>query len=243
VDSGGGSAQASDIILRELELAKTENKKPIVVSMGGTAASGGYYISCNADKIIAEPSTLTGSIGVVGLMFNGTEMFQKIKVNWDTVKKGEHADMGSIYRPWTEEEKQMVTRSIENCYDDFVKKVDEGRKNMTLEQVKQYAQGRVWTGEQAQKIGLVDELGGLEKAKESMSELIDKKGKLTLVDATTKKEGLKISINIGELNVFTPVKVMNAVNSDYIKLYELWSDFGQDKALMLCPVVPETLQF
>lgn len=126
----------------------------------------------------------------------------KIKVNWDTVKKGEHADMGSIYRPWTEEEKQMVTRSIENCYDDFVKKVDEGRKNMTLEQVKQYAQGRVWTGEQAQKIGLVDELGGLEKAKESMSELIDKKGKLTLVDATTKKEGLKISINIGELNVF-----------------------------------------
>ena len=90
-------------------------------------------------------------------MFNGTEMFQKIKVNWDTVKKGEHADMGSIYRPWTEEEKQMVTRSIENCYDDFVKKVDEGRKNMTLEQVKQYAQGRVWTGEQAQKIGLVED--------------------------------------------------------------------------------------
>ncbi len=243
VDSGGGSAQASDIILRELELAKTENKKLIVVSMGGTAASGGYYISCNADKIIAEPSTLTGSIGVVGLMFNGTEMFQKIKVNWDTVKKGEHADMGSIYRPWTEEEKQMVTLSIENCYDDFVKKVDEGRKNMTLEQVKQYAQGRVWTGEQAQKIGLVDELGGLEKAKESMSELIRKKGKLTLVDATTKKEGVKISINIGELNVFTPVKAMNAVNSDYIKLYELWSDFGQDKALMLCPVIPETLQF
>ena len=99
VNSVGGSAQASDIILRELELAQTENKKPVVVSMGGTAASGGYYISCNADKIIAEPSTLTGSIGVVGLVFNGTEMFNKIKVNWDTVKKGEHSDIGSFNRP------------------------------------------------------------------------------------------------------------------------------------------------
>jgi len=243
VDSGGGSAQASDIILRELELAKTENKKPIVVSMAGAAASGGYYISCNADKIVAEPSTLTGSIGVLGLAFNSTEMFHKIKVNWDTVKKGEHSDMGSLYRPWTEEEKQIVTRSIENCYDIFVEKVDNGRPNITLEQVKQYAQGRIWTGEQAQNIGLVDELGGLEKAKENMSELIDKKGKITLVDATTKKEGLKISINISELNAFAPVKALNAVNSDYIKLYELWNDFGQDKALMLCPILPETLQF
>jgi len=243
VDSGGGSAQASDIILRELELAKTENKKPVVVSMAGTAASGGYYISCNADKIVAEPSTLTGSIGVLGLMFNATEMFHKIKVNWDTVKKGEHADLGSISRPWTEEEKKIITSSIEYCYDDFVKKVDEGRSSMNLEQVKQYAQGRIWTGEQAYTIGLVDELGGMDTAKNIMQELIGKKGKLTLVDATTKKEGITISVNFGELNAYTPIKALNTVNMDYIKLYELWNDFGQDKTLMLSPLLPESLQF
>ncbi|HNX03481.1 MAG TPA: signal peptide peptidase SppA [Candidatus Cloacimonas sp.] len=243
VDSGGGSAQASDIILRELELAKTVNKKPVVVSMAGTAASGGYYISCNADKIVAEPSTLTGSIGVLGLMFNATEMFHKIKVNWDTVKKGEHADLGSLSRPWTDEEKHIITRSIEYCYDDFVKKVDEGRSSMNLEQVKQYAQGRIWTGEQAYSIGLVDELGGMDTAKDIMQELIGKKGKLTLVDATTDKEGVTISVNFSELNAYTPVKAFDTINMDYIKLYELWNDFGQDKTLMLSPLLPESLQF
>lgn len=243
VDSGGGSAQASDIILRELELAKTINKKPIVVSMAGTAASGGYFISCNADKIVAEPSTLTGSIGVVGLIFNGTEMFHKIKVNWDTVKKGEHSDLGSLYRPWTEEEKEIVTRSIEYTYEDFVNKVDLGRPNLNSEQVHQYAQGRVWTGDQALEIGLVDELGGLDTAKKSMQELIGKKGEITLVDATTTREGLRININLDDMGVFMPLKVYNTINEDYIKLYELWSDFSQDKALMLCPEVPETLQF
>ena len=243
VDSGGGSAQASDIILRELELAQTENKKPVVVSMGGTAASGGYYISCNADKIIAEPSTLTGSIGVVGLVFNGTEMFNKIKVNWDTVKKGEHSDIGSFNRPWTDEEKEMMTRSIEDVYETFVKRVDIGRSSLDYNQVNEYAQGRVWTGAQAYEIGLIDGLGGMETAKENMQQLLGKKGKITLVDATTKKEGVKISFNISEMNTFTPLKAYNAVNNDYIKLYELWEDYAGDKALMISPELPEILQF
>ncbi|MDZ4182870.1 MAG: S49 family peptidase, partial [Candidatus Cloacimonadaceae bacterium] len=118
VDSGGGSAQASDIILRELELAQSENKKPVVVSMTGVAASGGYYIACGADRIIAQPTTLTGSIGVIGLVFNVQRMMEKIRVNWSTVKKGENADFGSMYRQWTQEEKDLMEHYIEVVYED-----------------------------------------------------------------------------------------------------------------------------
>jgi len=243
VDSGGGSAQASDIILRELELAKTENKKPVVVSMAGVAGSGGYYISCNADRIVADPSTITGSIGVIGLAFNATEMFKKIKVNWSTVKKGEKADIGSLSRPWTKEEKDLMTRSIEAVYEDFVKKVDDGRKNMSLEEVHQNAQGRIWTGEQALKIGLVDDLGGMDVALDNMREISKLKGKLTLVDATSNLKGIKVEMDANGFNSYLPFKALNLMSEDYLKLYELWDDFAADKALMLSPIVPENIQF
>jgi len=243
VDSGGGSAQASDIILRELELAQTENKKPVVVSMAGVAGSGGYYIACKADRIVADPSTITGSIGVIGLQFNATEMFKKIKVNWSTVKKGEHADMGSMNRPWTAEEKEMITESIEYIYEDFVKKVDDGRKTLDLAQVHEYAQGRIWTGAQALDIGLIDDLGGLDVAVNNMRDLTGLKGKLVLVDATTSETGIKMSFDQDKLNAWTPLKAFNSLSSDYVKLYELWEDFAGDKALMLSEDVPELIQF
>jgi protease-4 len=243
VDSGGGSAQASDIILRELELAQTEDKKPVVVSMAGVAASGGYYIACKADRIVADPATITGSIGVIGLVFNATEMFKKIKVNWSTVKKGENADMGSLYRPWKDGEKDMLTRSIERTYEDFVKKVDQGRKTMNLEQVHQHAQGRVWTGAQALEIGLIDDLGGLDVAVDNMREVSGIKGKIRLVDATTSDQGLSVTMSSSPLMKLLPIKALEVMSADYIQLYELWEDFASDKALMLCPYVPETIEF
>lgn len=243
VDSGGGSAQASDIILRELELAQTENKLPVVVSMAGVAGSGGYYIACKADKIVADPSTITGSIGVIGLAFNATEMFKKIKVNWSTVKKGPNADLGSLNRPWTDDEKAMMTRFIEHTYEDFVGKVDAGRPTLNLEQVHQYAQGRIWTGSQAFELGLIDELGGLDVAAEEMRELAGIKGKMTLVDATSSISGIKIDYQGGLLNSIVPLKALETATEDYIQLYELWNDFADDKALMLSPDVPELIQF
>jgi len=243
VDSGGGSAQASDIILHEMELAQTENKKPVVVSMAGMAASGGYYISCKADRIVADPATLTGSIGVIGLVFNATDMFKKIKINWSTVNKGANADMGSMYRPWKEAEKEKLTQMIEWTYEDFVKKVDDGRKVMNLEQVHQHAQGRVWTGAQALEIGLVDALGGLDTAVENMRDVSQIKGKIRLVDATTSIKGMSIDMSSNPLVKMLPIKALETMSADYIKLYELWDDYSGDGALMLCPFMPETIEF
>lgn len=244
VDSGGGSAQASDIIYRELELAKTENKKPIVVSMAGVAASGGYYIAANADCIVANPATLTGSIGVVGIMFNATEMFEKIKVNWSTVKKGNNADFGSMSRKWTAEEKNMLEGVIEHTYEDFVQKVAAGRKNLSLEDVHAIAQGRVWTGEQAFENGLVDDLGGLETAEEHMRSLIKGHRPLRLVDATrSEKKGIDLSFESGSLLKLLALDYLEALDTEYKEVYELWRDFADENTLLLSPLNSNSLKF
>ena len=243
IDSGGGSAQASDIIWHELELAKSENKKPIVVSMAGVAASGGYYIACNADKIVAEPTTLTGSIGVIGLIPNFERMMDKIGVNWSTVKQGENSDFGSVYRAWTEEEKARMTGHIEAIYEDFVGKVDAGRKNLSLDQVHDLAQGRVWTGEQAKQNGLIDELGGLEEAKNQMRELAKLKGQLTLVDATTYRSGLTIEMSGNPLMSIPGLDLVQTFGKDYLKLYDLWKDYQNEPVLILTPISPEAIDF
>lgn len=161
VDSPGGSALTSELIWREIEI--TKKSKPIVVSMGNLAASGGYYIACNANKIIAEPSTITGSIGVFGVLPNMTELSKKIGISTSQVKTHEHSAEYSPFRPIDEKFKEVTTESVENIYDTFVSRVAVGR-NMTIEQVDAIAQGRVWTGAEALKIGLVDKLGGLDIA-------------------------------------------------------------------------------
>ncbi|MCK4357733.1 MAG: signal peptide peptidase SppA [Candidatus Cloacimonetes bacterium] len=176
IDSGGGSALASDIICREISLCKEgKNAKPVVVSMSGVAGSGGYYIACKADKIVAEPSTVTGSIGVIGVLFNLERLYEKIHVNIETVKRGKHADIGSTSRKMTEEEIKIIENAIESCYWDFIDKVAEGR-GMTREEIHEIAQGRIWTGRQAQDRGLIDELGGMNKAIDILKNLanIDK---------------------------------------------------------------------
>lgn len=243
VDSGGGSAQASDIILRELSLAQTENKLPVVVSMAGVAGSGGYYIACQADRIIADPATLTGSIGVIGLTFNAENAFKKVKVNWSTVNKGKRADFGSMYRPWREDEKQLMTNLIENTYNDFVGKVDKGRKSMDLDAVKRNAQGRVWTGAQALEIGLVDALGGLDVASAQMRELTGIKGEMKLVDATSSDSGFQVNMKSNPLLGMLPLGALEAISEDYVRLFELWEDFGSENVLMYSPYSSEIISF
>jgi protease-4 len=164
VNSPGGSALASEVIWREVSLA---NKvKPVVVSMGDVAASGGYYIACAATKIIASPTTITGSIGVFGVIPNLQKFFKnKLGITIDGVSTNKHADYISAYRPMDNYEKEITQFGVESIYQSFIKHVAEGRK-MTVDQVDSIGQGRVWSGVDAKRIGLIDDFGGMEKAVE-----------------------------------------------------------------------------
>ncbi|HOX76367.1 MAG TPA: signal peptide peptidase SppA, partial [Bacteroidales bacterium] len=169
VNSPGGSAIASDMIWRELELAA--KVKPVVISMGNYAASGGYYISCPGTKIYANPTTISGSIGVFGLFPNAGKLLeQKIGINTETVRTNENSDFPSIYRQMRVYEKEVMQKSIEKIYSDFVTKVASGR-DMKFESVDSIGQGRVWSGTSSLKIGLVDEIGGLKDAIKGAAEL------------------------------------------------------------------------
>ena len=162
INSGGGSALASDVIWRETILTK-EAKIPFVVSMGDYAASGGYYIACAADSIVANPTTLTGSIGVFGMIPNLQNFYKnKLGITIDTANTNKYADMG-INRPLTNYEKRKIQKSIANVYETFITHVSEGR-NISKSSVDEIGQGRIWTGYDAKKIGLIDTYGGIEKA-------------------------------------------------------------------------------
>ena len=164
VNSPGGSALASDVIWRE-------KAKPLVVSMGDYAASGGYYIACAADKIVAQPTTITGSIGVFGLLFNAQKMFNnKLGITFDSVRTGKYANIGSTFYPMTTEERAIIQESVEKIYDTFITHVSEGRK-MDKSAVDSVGQGRVWSGTDAKALGLVDEIGGLDAAIEIAAKL------------------------------------------------------------------------
>lgn len=171
VNSPGGSALASDVILRELNIAK--QKKKIIVSMGDYAASGGYYISCNADKIFANSTTLTGSIGVFGIIPNTQKLLnEKIGVYIDTVNTHKYSDLGRGNRKLTKYEFDVIQNSVKDVYDTFIKHVSNGR-GISVAEVDKISQGRVWSGVDALEIGLVDEIGGLEEAIASAAELSD----------------------------------------------------------------------
>jgi protease IV len=161
INSPGGSAVASDIIQREVILAK--KAKPLVVSMGTVAASGGYWIATYSDRIYAEPNTITGSIGVFGLLPNIQKIANENGITWDVVKTGKFADTETLSRPKTKEEIALVQQVVGQIYDQFLDKVSESRK-LDRSKVSEIAQGRVWSGAEAKKIGLVDEMGGLEVA-------------------------------------------------------------------------------
>jgi len=162
VNSGGGSALASDVIWREMILSK--KVKPVVASFGDVAASGGYYIGCGADSIFVQPNTITGSIGVFGIIPNFQNMFNnKLGITFDGVKTGEYADIMSVNRPLTPAERAIIQKGVNKTYDTFIGKVADGRKK-TKAQVDSLGGGRVWIGKEAVKNGLADKLGGFDYA-------------------------------------------------------------------------------
>ncbi len=162
INSGGGSALASEVIWREMVLAK--KVKPVIVSMGDVAASGGYYIAAPADTILADPTTITGSIGVFGMYFNVKEgMNKKLGINVETVSTNKHSDFGSMYRPLTAEERAVAQLGVEDIYQSFIGHVAEGR-NIPVARVDEIGQGRVWSGANAIDIKLIDQFGGLKAA-------------------------------------------------------------------------------
>lgn len=202
VNSPGGDALASEEIWRETVLAR--KAKPVIVSMGDLAASGGYYISCAADTIVAQPTTLTGSIGVFGLMFNIEKMMKnKLGITTDTYKTGPFGDFGSMTRPMTESEKAILQAEVDRIYNVFANRVAQGRK-MNQASVDSIGQGRVWSGESAKAIGLVDTLGGLDVA----IAIAAKKAKITeyrISNLPKKKEFIEVLLE--DLNTEARLKI------------------------------------
>ena len=168
IDSPGGSAAASQEIASEIRRFKEDTGKPVVISMGDIAASGGYYISVYADKIVANPGTLTGSIGVISQFIYIEGLLEKLGLELETIKAGKHKDMG--IRPLTEEERRIMQDITDDLYEQFVAAVAEGR-DLPAEEVRQLATGQLYTGGQALDLGLVDELGGLDTAIELAASL------------------------------------------------------------------------
>lgn len=204
VDSPGGSAVASDIIYRESSLAKKE--KPFVVSMSDMAGSGGYWVSMAAHKIIAQPQTLTGSIGVISGKFNMSKLYEKMGITAEKITFGKRADLFSTFRSFKPDEKSLLKNQLLWIYDKFLAGVSEGR-NMSKEEVDKIARGRVWTGSQAKELGLVDELGGLREAINAAKELagipaseevrlIVLPKKVTLFDVISRKKSIQTDLNI-----------------------------------------------
>ena len=190
VNSPGGSALASDVIWREVTLAK--KVKPVIVSMGDVAASGGYYISCAGNYIFAQPNTITGSIGVFGLMPNAQKLFSdKLGIHIDTVNTNKHSDLGSLYRSATETEAAYIQKGVEQVYSTFTKRVAEGR-GMSQADVDSIGQGRVWSGADALRIKLVDALGGINDAiKYAVTKGNLKEGAYELLQLPRQKDPLK----------------------------------------------------
>ena len=169
IDSPGGDALTSDLIWREIEL--TKKVKPVIASMGNLAASGGYYIACNANKIFAEENTITGSIGVFGILPNFTQLTSKMGINAEQVSTNDNAADYSVFRPLDEKFRAFTQEGVEKIYSTFVSHVAEGRK-MTFAQVDAIGQGRVWSGADAVKIGLVDKIGGMDDALKYAADLV-----------------------------------------------------------------------
>ncbi|SDP26702.1 protease-4 [Mucilaginibacter sp. OK268] len=215
VNSPGGSSLASDVIWREVML--TKKVKPIIVSMGDLAASGGYYIACAADSIIAQPNTITGSIGIFAILPNMQKLFNdKLGVTFDGVKTGKYADLGDISRPLTPDEKLILQNNVNRGYDDFTKAVAEGR-HKTQAYINSIGQGRVWTGEQALKNGLVDRLGNINDAITSAA----KKAKIKNYSLVTYPEQKSFFNQLsGDVTAEARTRILQSELGDNYKVYE-----------------------
>ena len=188
VDSPGGGVAASQEIYDAVQRVKDEGK-PVIASMGGVAASGGYYVACAADSIIANPGTLTGSIGVIMSFPNTEELFRKVGVHFETIKTGKFKDVGSMWRPMTDEERTLLQGVLGNVYDQFIDAIVDGR-GMKKEDILPYADGRIFSGDQALEYGFVDKLGSLEDAIEMASSMVKIEGRPSVV----RKERRRVSL-------------------------------------------------
>ena len=234
VNSPGGSALASDVIWREVTLATDE--KPFVVSMGDLAASGGYYIACAADKIYAESSTITGSIGVFGVIPNAKELLNdKIGIHFDGVKTNEHSDIMEISKPLSQVEYKLIQRNIDDIYESFIGKVADGRDLRTT-YVDSIGQGRVWTGTDALENGLIDEIGGLEQAIAWAAEQAE-------IEDYRIKELPRMKNPIEELFESFSAEVQAKVMQNAITNYELLEQFKYMQSVMNMKGVQARLPF
>jgi protease IV len=188
IDSPGGGVGASQEICREI--GKITKTKKVIVSMGSTAASGGYYIASAGDKIVASPGTITGSIGVIMEYYRIDELSKKIGFTMEVIKSGEFKDVGSSYRPLTDRERALMNGVVSNIQEQFIKAVAQGRK-LPIEKVREIADGRIFSGETAKELGLVDQLGNFQDAVDLAAEMSGiKKGEATLV--YPKEKSLKL---------------------------------------------------
>ena len=227
VNSGGGSALASDVMWRETTLAK--KAKPFIVSMGDVAASGGYYIACAADKIVASEKTITGSIGVFGVIPNMEGFFNnKMGITFDGAKTNDHADMMSLFKPLTGEEKDIIQIGVEKIYDDFITKVAAGR-GMTKAEIDAIGQGRVWIGNDALEIGLVDEIGGLNRAIDIAQEMA-KLENFELENYPKRKDPVEQFIE--ELSGNLETRFMKAKLGDNYKYYQKMESVTKNTGIM-----------
>lgn len=221
VNSPGGSALASDVIWREVVLA--QEVKPVVVSMGDVAASGGYYISCAADYIFAQPNTITGSIGVFGVLPNMQGFWNnKLGVTFDGVGTNDNSNFGSLNRPLTDEEFKLIQEGVDDIYGDFIGKVADGR-GMTPADVDSIGQGRVWSGVDAIEIGLVDELGGLEDAiayAANLAELEDGDYKTTSLPEQEENPFMEIMAQMEDMDARTQILEEIGVNDDMLMFWQ-----------------------
>lgn len=176
VDSPGGGVGPAQEIYREIMRIRSTSKKKVVTSMGSVAASGGYYIACASDRIVANPGTITGSIGVIMQFSNLEELLKKIGVKGVVLKSGEHKDIGSPFREMTPEEKRIMQEVLDNVHQQFIQAVADGRK-LERSKVAQIADGRILTGEQAKNLGLVDQLGNLQDTIDMAAKMVGIEGK------------------------------------------------------------------
>lgn len=208
VDSPGGAVAPSQEIYEEIR--KTVKEKPVIVSMGAVAASGGYYISAPASRIIANPGTLTGSIGVIMEIPNIKGLMDKIGIKTEVIKSGRYKDLASIFKEMDPEQRRIIQSVLDDVHEQFIKAVAEGRK-MPVEELRKIADGRIFTGSQALSLGLVDELGNIEDAIKKAAELAGIKGKPEIV---TKEEGFSLK---SLLKNNLPQQLVNEYSSVKIK--------------------------
>ena len=234
INSPGGSAYGSEQIWRALSLVREQ--KPVIVSMGDYAASGGYYIACASDSIVAQPTTLTGSIGIFGLIPNIKGLTDKLGIDFDVVRTNEKSDMPSLNRAFTPQERDLMQAFVNRGYDLFIKRCAEGR-NMAEEEIRAVAEGRVWSGEMALQLGLVDELGGLEKAIGIASEKAGIES-YRLVEYPKKKDFLATLMESFSENIQTKALKMQMGENyrHYIKLKEV-EQIGKIQAILPFDIV------